>query len=160
MVLGGREGRFRVIETKIRQAIECSDAGRCGRGRIKSRAVEVVLNCDARQGIAVGYVLSSERRSISTLSLVGQTAGLPPPSTSSPSNAWARCLPFLFLAGPLVPVAPFGCGGPVIEVLEGRRGERSGAITLKIREARWVLWIGPTWRRFLRASRVGIFCAL
>lgn len=95
-----------------------------------------LFNCEARQVKAMAYVLSSERKSISTLSLVGQTAGLPPPSTSSPSNSRARCLPFLFLADPLVPPAPFGCGVPVIEVLEGIRGERSGAITLKTLEAR------------------------
>ena len=97
---------------------------------------------------------------MSTLSLVGQMAGLPPPSTSSPSKARARCLPFFFLAVPLAPVASFDWDDPVIEVLEGIRGERSGAITLKIREARWVLWMGPIWRRCLRASKDGIWCAL
>lgn len=159
MASGGREGRFKIIETKIRQPIECSGAGRCGRGRIKSRTIEVV---HLRRSISKFEACSpsSERRTVSTLSLVAKTAGLPPPSPWSPSNAWARCLPFFFLAGPPTPPAPVGCVDLVIEVLEGIRGERSGAITLKIRETRWVLWIGPTWRRFLRASRNAIWCAL
>jgi len=148
-----------MIETSSRHPIECSDAGRCGRGRIKSRPVEV-RSIATPTSKAVAYVPSSERRSMSTLSLVGQTAALPPPSTSSASNAWARCLPFFFLASSLVPIAAFDCGGPVIEGLEGIRGERSGAMTLNIREARWVLWIGPSWRRVLRDSRDGIWCVL
>lgn len=159
-MLGGRKGRFRMIETRSRQPIECSDAGRCGRGRIKSRPVEV-CSIARHTSKAIKYAPSSERRSMSTLSLVGQMAGLPPlSSTSSPSKVRARCLPLFFLAIPLVPVAAFACDDPVIEVLEGIRGVRSGATTLKICEARWVLWIGPSWRRFLRASRGGIWCAL
>lgn len=159
MVPGGRQGRFKIIETRSRQPIECNGAGRCGRGRIKSRPVGV-CSIATLTSKAVAYAHSSERRSMSTLSLVGQMAGLPPSSPSSPSKARARCLPFFFLAVPLVPITSFDRDDPVIEVLDGIRGERSGAITLKIREARWVLWIGPSWRRCLRASRSGIWCAL